>query len=40
MNRIYCVIGKFAEVTQKIELMLGEVCERSEIIKEFQGTQK
>lgn len=35
MNRIYLVIGKFAEVTQKIELKLGEVCEKSEIIKEF-----
>lgn len=35
MNRIYCVIGKFAEITQKIELKLGEICEKSEIIKEF-----
>lgn len=35
MNRIYCVIGKFAETTQLIEYNLGEVCERSEIIKEF-----
>ena len=35
MNRIYCVIGKFAELTQLIELRLGEVCEKSEIIKEF-----
>lgn len=35
MNRIYCVIGKFAETTQFIEYRLGEVCEQSEIIKEF-----
>lgn len=35
MNRIYLLIGKFAEVTQKIELKLGEICEKSEIIKEF-----
>lgn len=35
MNRIYCVIGKFAETTQFIEYRLGEVCEYSEIIKEF-----
>ena len=35
MNRIYCIIGKFAETTQFIEYTLGEVCERSEIIKEF-----
>ena len=35
MNRIYLVIGKFAEVTQTIELRLGEICEKSEIIKEF-----
>ena len=35
MNRIYCVIGKFAETTQFIEYRLGEVCENSEIIKEF-----
>ena len=35
MNRIYCVIGKFAETTQFIEFRLGEVCENSEIIKEF-----
>lgn len=35
MNRIYCLIGKFAEVTQHIELRLGEICEKSEIIKEF-----
>lgn len=35
MNRIYCTIGKFAETTQLIELSLGEICEKSEIIKEF-----
>ena len=35
MNRIYCLIGKFAEITQQIELCLGEICEKSEIIKEF-----
>ena len=35
MNRIYCIIGKFAETTQLIELSLGEICEKSEIIKEF-----
>lgn len=35
MNRIYCIIGKFAELTQHIELRLGEICEKSEIIKEF-----
>lgn len=35
MNRIYCLIGKFAETTQLIEVLLGEICEQSEIIKEF-----
>lgn len=35
MNRIYCALGKIVEVTQNIELELGEVCEKSEIIKEF-----
>lgn len=40
MNRIYLVIGKFAEITQKIELMLGEICEKSEIIKEFSRHTK
>ena len=35
MNRIYCAIGKIAEVTQLIEMELGEICEKSEIIKEF-----
>ena len=40
MNRIYLLIGKFAEITQKIELKLGEVCEKSEIIKEFSRHAK
>ena len=40
MNRIYLLIGKFAEITQKIELKLGEICEKSEIIKEFSRHQK
>ncbi len=35
MNRIYCAIGKITEVTQFIEVCLGEICETSEIIKEF-----
>lgn len=35
MNRIYCAVGKIFEVTQKIEELLGEICEQSEIIKEF-----
>ena len=35
MNRIYCAIGKIVEVTQNIELDIGEICETSEIIKEF-----
>lgn len=35
MNRIYCAIGKIVEVTQNIEVDLGEICEKSEIIKEF-----
>ena len=35
MNRIYCAIGKIVEVTQFIEVRLGEICEKSEIIKEF-----
>lgn len=35
MNRIYCAIGKIVEITQKIELELGDLCENSEIIKEF-----
>ena len=40
MNRIYLVIGKFAETTQLIELSLGEICEKSEIIKEFSRHEK
>ena len=35
MNRIYCAIGKVAEVTQFIETILIDICENSEIIKEF-----
>lgn len=35
MNRIYCAIGKIVEVTQNIELNIGEICELSEIVKEF-----
>lgn len=35
MNRIYCAIGKIVELTQNIENELGELCENSEIIKEF-----
>ena len=35
MNRIYCAIGKIIEVTQNIELDIGEICEITEIIKEF-----
>ena len=35
MNRIYCAIGKIVELTQTIELELGEILENSEIIKEF-----
>ena len=35
MNRIYCAIGKIVELTQTIELELGDLCENSEIIKEF-----
>ena len=40
MNRIYCAIGKIAEVTQLIEMELGEICEKSEIIKEFSRHAK
>jgi len=40
MNRIYCVIGKIMEVTQNIEDMIGEICENSEIIKEFSRHAK
>ena len=35
MNRIYCAIGKISELTQNIEISLGDICEKSEIIKEF-----
>ena len=35
MNRIYCAVGKIVEVTQNIELDIGEICEISEIVKEF-----
>ena len=35
MNRIYCAIGKIVELTQTIELELGDLCQNSEIIKEF-----
>lgn len=35
MNRIYCAIGKIVEITQTIELELGDVLQNSEIIKEF-----
>ena len=35
MNRIYCAVGKVAEVTQFIEMILIDICENSEIIKEF-----
>ena len=40
MNRIYCAIGKIVELTQSIELDLGNVCENSEIIKEFARHEK
>lgn len=40
MNRIYCAIGKIVELTQTIELELGEILENSEIIKEFGRLQK
>lgn len=40
MNRIYCAIGKVAEVTQFIETILIDICENSEIIKEFGRHQK
>lgn len=35
MNRIYCALGKIVEVTQNIEIDIGEIIEKSEIIKEF-----
>lgn len=40
MNRIYCAIGKIVEVTQNIELDIGEICYNSEIIKEFSRHTK
>lgn len=40
MNRIYCAIGKIVELTQTIELELGDLCENSEIIKEFGRHQR
>ena len=40
MNRIYCALGKISEVTQHIEVRLGEICEISEIVKEFGRHQK
>lgn len=35
MNRIYCAVGKIIEVTQHLEMMTLDICEQSEIIKEF-----
>lgn len=35
MNRIYCAIGKIIEVTQNIEMCAQDICELSEIVKEF-----
>ena len=40
MNRIYCAIGKIIEQTQKIELSIADVCELSEIVKEFSRHEK
>ena len=40
MNRIYCIIGKMVEITQNIELDIGDIIEKSEIIKEFSRHQK
>ncbi len=40
MNRIYCAIGKIMEVTQNIELDICDICEQSEIIKEFSRHSK
>ena len=40
MNRIYCAIGKIVEVTQNIELDIGDIVEQSEIIKEFSRHAK
>lgn len=35
MNRIYCAVGKIIEVTQHLEMMTLDICEQSEVIKEF-----
>ncbi len=35
MNRIYCAVGKIIELTQHIEAIALEICELSEIVKEF-----
>ena len=35
MNRIYCSVGKIIELTQHIELSVLDLCELSEIVKEF-----
>ncbi len=35
MNRIYCAVGKIIELTQHIELSVLDICELSEIVKEF-----
>ena len=40
MNRIYCAIGKIMEVTQNIEINICDICEQSEIIKEFSRHTK
>ena len=40
MNRIYCAVGKLFDLTQKIEINLGVLCENSEIIKEFARHKK
>lgn len=35
MNRIYCAVGKIIEITQFLELEVIDICELSEIVKEF-----
>ncbi len=40
MNRIYCAIGKIMEITQNIESDVSDICEISEIIKEFSRHSK
>lgn len=35
MNRIYCAVGKIIELTQQLEIMVIDICELSEIVKEF-----